>query len=108
MARDHRLPGPNGSRVNYSCGNRKYCTNVSKGYAHRPYSPTLGSVLEDCLFTSGEYSLWLEHVTEISTGQEVYWLMWYDAAGVSTMPMSGVFDRRDLEQMISRLARFVP
>ena len=54
------------------------------------------------------YSLWLEHVEEISTKDEVYWLMWYDGNGMPTIPMSGIFDKDELSEMTKQLASFVP
>jgi len=53
--------------------------------------------------------LWLEHVVETKnpTGKEYYWLMWYDK-GHPTIPMSGVFEKSELENMLKGLANFVP
>lgn len=34
--------------------------------------------------------------------------MWYDPNGVPTIPLSGVFTKDDLQEMVSLLAGFVP
>lgn len=104
---DFRILGPNGTRLNYTCENRRFRTNIDKGYSHGSLSPVKGSVLEDALINTG-YSLWLEHVLDKTSGDEVYWLMWYDHNGTPTIPMSGIFGKDELEQMIGKLARFVP
>lgn len=108
MAADHRLEDNAGNRIPYSCGNRRYRTNVEKGYGHGQFSETLGSVFEEPLIDNDDWTLWLEHVVEIETGAEVYWLMWYSPDGIPTIPLSGVFDRADLARMNSMLAQFVP
>lgn len=86
MARDHRIIS-NGKRIDFSCENTRYKTDLSKHVADgRP-----GSVLPFALYSSGEYSLWLEHVIEKKNSKHVYWLMWYKN-GIPTIPMSGVLD----------------
>ncbi len=106
MANDHRLTDASGQRLNYSCGNKGYQTNVNKGFRHGR-SMTRGSVLRVPLIDH-DYSLWLEHVQEIKTGEEFYWLMWYDNSGIPTIPMSGIFDKEELAEMSKQLASFVP
>lgn len=106
MAANHRLIDPQGNPIPYSCGNRRYRTNIYKGMAHGSAS-TKGSVFSSPLVNHG-YSLWLEHVEEIETGNEVYWLMWYEANGIPTIPMSGIFDKSELLEMIKQLASFIP
>lgn len=108
MAKDRRIVGLDGGRIPFSCENRKFMTNITKGEPHSPCSSTLGNVLDTPLIDYGGYSLWLEHVTEKESGGEIYWLMWYDQEGRPTIPLSGVFGRDDLETMVGRLARFVP
>jgi hypothetical protein len=108
MAQDHRIVGPDEARIAFSCENRRFMTNITKGEPHSPYSSTLGNVLDTPLIDYGDYSLWLEHVTEKESGEEIYWLMWYDEQGCPTIPLSGVFGRGDLETMVGRLTRFVP
>jgi len=106
MALDHRLDDKNGTKISYSCGNRRYRTNIYKGVNHG-VCPTRGSVFAVPLINHG-YSLWLEHVEEIATGDEVYWLMWYDSQGKPTIPMSGIFDKDELSEMVKHLSSFVP
>lgn len=108
MALDHRIVGPNGARLPYTCENRAYKTNVAKGRAHGSLSPSGGSVFDNPLITVASYSLWLEHVIDKTTQEELYWLMWYKSDGVPTIPLSGVFGKNDLRQMVSQLADFVP
>lgn len=107
MAQDHRIDSPSG-RVPFSCENRRYRTNISKGESHSPLSQTRGSVFAAPLIQHDGYSLWLEHVEERETGTELYWLMWYGPEGIPTIPMSGVFDRAELSGMLGRLGGFVP
>jgi hypothetical protein len=96
----------NGQPVPFTCENRRYRTNVTKGKRHRP-SATLGSVFDDPLLQVGSYTLWVEYVTEIRTGDECFWLMWYEG-DVPTIPLSAVFDRDQYAEMVSRLPRFIP
>jgi hypothetical protein len=95
--------------VSFSCKNSRFETNIDKGEPHGP-STTRGSVFKDALIqVPGGYSLWLEHVIDKNEGEECYWLMWYDPQGKPTIPLSGIFGRADLEQMVGRLARdFLP
>jgi len=69
---------------------------------------TRGTVFDRALADDGEHSLWLEHVIEIQTGDEYYWLMWYDSNGFPTMPMSGILSRDDIANMQSLFASFIP
>lgn len=108
MTQDHRILESSGRRVSFSCKNRRYRTNIAKGVAHSPLSQTLGSVFPAPLIQHNGHSLWLEHVEEIETSTELYWLMWYDSQGLPTIPLSGVFDRVELSAMVSRLTDFVP
>ena len=107
MAADHRLVDNMGQRINFSCGNRRYKTNLNKGFAHGG-SPTPGNVFQGPLINHVGYTLWLEHVEEIATSDEVYWLMLYDQAGIPTIPLSGIFDKNELAEMIRQLAGFLP
>ena len=107
MAADHRLTNQSGQRIDYSCGNRRYRTNLNKGF-HHGASQTMGSVFQTPLISHGGYSLFLEHVEEIDTGEEVYWFMWYDPSGIPTIPLSGIFDKAELAEMERQLADFVP
>lgn len=99
----------NGQRIPFSCENSGYLTNINKGFSHQPYSPTLGNVLDGPLVDDGYYSVWLEHVVAKGSNEEFYWLMWYsNADGKSTIPLSSVFKKDGLQQMVSRLMQFVP
>lgn len=87
----------------FSCSNQKYRTNTIKGFAHGSCA-TKGSVLkEPIIVNDDEDSLWLEHVEEINTGQEVYWLMWYDSSGKPNITMSAIFNKDELGEMIKQL-----
>lgn len=57
--------------------------------------------------TGDGYSLWLEYVVDRSGGWEPFWFMWYDSDGNPTIPMSGVFDRSQIQEMVARLASFI-
>ena len=97
-----------GRRVPYSCENKRFRTNVNIGRRHGA-ALTRGSVTGDALIGSGGYTLWLEHVEEIGDPQaEWYWLMWYDPSGVPTVPLSSVFTRAQLADMVRELMQFVP
>ena len=98
MVRDFRIVR-NGVAVNFSCSNTKYCTNLRKGHKHGSRQSARGSVLEVPLVVKDGYSLWLEYVKERKTGKEYYWLMWYDPSGRPTIPLSGVFAKRELRRM---------
>jgi len=107
MARDSRIIDEHRNRINYSCKNRRFSTNTNKGYQHGQ-SPTKGSVFPTPLINHEGYTLWLEHVEDIDSGAEVYWLMWYDPDGTPTIPMSGIFDKLELAEMSKQLTGFVP
>jgi hypothetical protein len=109
VAKDHRITHA-GLKLDFSCTNACFRTNVKKGQAHGS-CPTKGSVFGGPLVhqANGGFSLWLEHVENIESGDEMYWLMWYDAKGFPTMPMSGVFDRDDIKKMVALLStEFLP
>jgi len=108
MAQDHRILDSNGVRLPYTSENRGFKTNISKGCRHGSVSSTAGSVFDSPLVSTGGYSLWLEHVVNKANYNEAHWLMWYDSQGIPTIPLSGVFGKNELRQMISQLADFVP
>jgi len=66
----------------------------------------LGSVFEEPL-VPGDYSLWLEYAVDTKTDSETFWLMWYDADGSPTIPLSGVISAGQVRDMASRLATFI-
>jgi hypothetical protein len=82
----------------FTCANRRYRTNDQKGYPHGPGQPN-GSVFDSPIANGGDHSLWLEHVIEPRTGAEMFWLMWYDRAGRSTIPESAVFNEDDIREL---------
>lgn len=102
MANDHRIARPDGEKIDYTCENRRYKTNVEKGYPHGREGRARGSVTPEPLHDGGSYSLWLEHVIEKNTGKKVFWLMWY-RQGKPTIPASGILDADDLGEMIQNL-----
>lgn len=106
LARDHRIER-NGRRLNYTCANRRFRTDISKGQRHGRRSANRGSVFETPLAESNGYSLWLEHVVDDSEN-EYYWLMWYDDDGIPTIPLSGILSRDDIANMERLFASFIP
>lgn len=109
MAKDHRIVNANGQRLPFTCENSGYRTNLEKGVPHGSMSQNRGSVFPAPLVDHGGWSLWLEHVEDTRDATEVYWLMWYDHRdGRPTIPLSGVFSRAELANMISQLAAFLP
>lgn len=100
---DHRITEPDGSKIDYTCENRRFKTNRNKGYSHGSKGEAKGSVLQGPLHDGGSYSLWIEHVIEKGSDSQVFWLMWYNE-GVPTIPASGVLDAEDLDKIISNLA----
>ena len=103
-----RVVDSSGNRMPFSCENRAFRTNVNKGETHGAYATTRGSVFKEPLIEGNGWTLWLEHVEEISSGNECYWFMWYQPNGEPTIPLSGVFGRKDLANMQRMLADFVP
>lgn len=83
-------------RLDFTCENKGYRTNINKGFSHGTYATTGGSRLAKALVERHLYTLWVEHVTEISTGADWLWLMWY-REGKPTIPMSGVFSEDDFQ-----------
>ena len=109
MAKDHRIESE-GSRIDFTCENWWFRTDTDRGFPHVP-SATRGSVLENALvYTIGGYTLWLEHVRNRAEpdASDLYWLMWYDPDGVPTIPLSSIFNREQLVEMVGQLMRFVP
>lgn len=109
MARDNRRTDPAGNKIDFSCGNDRFWTNIDKGFPHGA-SSTRGSALKDPVIPaseSGGYSLWLEHVVDANE-EELYWLMWYDENGKPTIPMSAIFNKEELAAMVKQLVSFVP
>ena len=106
MAKDHRITGPNGSPLDFTCENRRFQTNTGKGHPHGA-GEAKGSVLPQPLYSGEGSSLWLEHVSEKDGGGSVFWLMWY-SDGKPTIPASGVFGASDLDQIISSLSGLRP
>ncbi len=108
MAAKDRLTDPNGNPIPFTCRNRRYQTDIHRGHPHGNAGQARGSVLPTPLIAAGGYTLWLEHVLEPASDDRVYWLMWYDHAGTPTIPLSSVFGRGELSEMLARLADFVP
>ncbi len=109
MSARHRIV-VNGEPQDFSCFNRRFQTDISRGFAHG-WSQTRGSVVEGPLAgQQGEYSLWLEHVANRDDPAEtdIYWLMWYDPEGNPTIPLSGILHREELADMVRGLMAFVP
>ena len=109
MSKDSRLTDSAGKKVSFTCENYRFSTNIHKGHRHGTSSKVKGSVFEEPLVhTDGGYSLWVEHVIEKDSEDEMYWLMWYDADGIPTIPLSSVFSKANLEKMMGNIARFAP
>src|SRR5579863_8427306 len=90
----------NGEALGYTCENAGYRTDIVKGFAHGNAATTAGSVFPEPLTSrEGDYSLWLEHAVEKKSGDECYWLMWYDGAGAPTISMSAILNRDDIANM---------
>jgi hypothetical protein len=106
MAKDHRTI-QNGQPIGFTCENQRFMTNTAKGSMHGG-ATARGSVFPNPLINHGGYTLWLEHVVEKGASTDLFWLMWYDSNGVPTIPLSGIFDRNDLQEMVGQLATFVP
>jgi len=107
MPRDARIGAP-GNPVEFSCRNKRFQTNIDRGFAHRP-SQTRGSAIPDPLVENNGWTLWLEYVSEPEDPAATwFWLMWYNSDGVPTIPLSGVFDRGHLANMIRQLVEQEP
>jgi hypothetical protein len=102
MAKDWRIAA-NGRRLDYTCENARFRTDVVKGEKHGR-NHTCGSVFREPLFKSVHgYSLWLEHVVDRKTSdRSCYWLMWYER-GRPTVPMSAILREDDLTKMAQLL-----
>jgi hypothetical protein len=101
MGQQHCLNG-----IPFTCSNRYFETDVNQGKPHGP-NAALGSVFDQPLINNGGLTLWLEYVKDKHPGPDVFWLMWYDVNGWPTIPLSGVFDRTQLQDMVSRLAKHI-
>jgi hypothetical protein len=107
MSRDARIGAPN-NPVDFSCRNRKFQTNIERGFADTP-SQTRGSAIPAPLVQNNGWTLWLEYVSELEDPDTTwFWLMWYAPDGLPTIPLSGVFDRNHLADMIRQLVEQEP
>jgi hypothetical protein len=60
----------------------------------------MGSIFDEALLrASNNQSLWLEYVTDKQGNSETFWLMWYDAEGDPSIPMSGVVSLDQIKEM---------
>ena len=100
MGKDHRIEGKP-----FTCQNAHFETDTSKGERHHR-AEAKGSVFTTPLVSSG-YTLWLEYVRDKKGGPDVFWLMWYDAEGVPTIPMSGIMSLEQVRSMTARLSDFI-
>src|SRR5438270_3352648 len=105
MAQDHRILH-NRQRLDYTCTNRRFRTDINKGERHGQHSRNRGSVFDRPLADHDGYSLWMEHVIDES-GHEYYWLMWYDPAGKPTIPLSGILSREDIANIQRLFVNFI-
>jgi hypothetical protein len=101
MAFKDRLNG-----IAFTCSNRRFDTNINKGHPHG-VGQASGSVFAQSLVAHGAISLWLEHVTDKQNASDTFWFMWYDHQGSPMIPLSGVFDATDIQEMAKRLADFI-
>ena len=89
----------------YTCENKRFKTNIVRGKPHGS-AAVLGSVFPQALINNG-YSLWIEHIIDKNDNSEGFWLMWYDANGAPTIPLSGAMWPNELREMIAQLSKFV-
>lgn len=94
----------NGNRLNFTCENKRFKTDIDLGYEHHAGDGYKGSVTDEPLYEDGG-SLWIEHVLDKSNGNKCFWFMWYDQNGQTILPMSSVFDKDDLQEMIKKIAQ---
>jgi hypothetical protein len=107
MGQDHRI-NQNGQRLNFTCANRRFQTDISPGSFPHGTGNAPGSVFNNPLVNHSGYTLWLEHVVDTTDGSKTYWLMWYDPHGKPTIPLSGVMEKSEIQEMSRQLASFVP
>lgn len=100
MPKDRRILDRDGRAIDFTCENKKYRTDLSRG----SYP---GKVLESPLYSNNRDSLWLEHVIDVHSGEEVFWFMWYKD-GQPLLPASGVFRKNDLRGIIKKLNTIKP
>jgi hypothetical protein len=65
----------------FTCGNSRFATDTSKS--------------RFLVVNDGNYSLWVEHVSEYGAPSQLYWLMWYDKAGNPALVESAIFASKD-------------
>jgi hypothetical protein len=105
---DRRNQTPSGQPVDFSCHNYRFETDTSRGCAHDA-CPTLGSVFPHAVLSVNGWSLWLEYVLDHREhDRDWFWLMWYSPAGMPTIPLSGVFRKGDIAEIVKRLGEFIP
>lgn len=94
----------NGTSLDFTCENRRFKTDVQRGFAHYPGNNYLGSVTDTPLYDDGGFSLWLEYVVNVNDpNDKCLWFMWYQD-GWPTIPMSAVIDESNIVGVIQNIA----
>jgi len=107
LGKDLHSKDKSNQRIPFSCENIRFKTNTKKGFPHGACE-TKGSVFKKPLVNNGGWTLWLEHILELKSKDELYWLMWYNPKGLSTISGSSVFKRADLACIGKMFAEFIP
>jgi hypothetical protein len=97
---DFRKRLANGQRVDYTCSNSQFETDVKRGFPHGTHSPTRGSVLPGPISDDGVNTLWMEYIA----GGDMWWMMWYDKNGRPNISGSAVFDKACVGELLKLLA----
>jgi hypothetical protein len=98
-----RITDKDGNKLNFTCQNSKYKTDINKGLEHEK-GGSKGSVTSEALFKSEGYSLWLEYVVNVhDEDEQCYWFMYYKD-GLPIMPMSAVIDEETITKVINNIS----
>jgi hypothetical protein len=87
----------------FTSRNKRFGTDISRGYPHGP-GRERGSVFAGPIADDGNFSLWLEHLTERGEPADAFWFFWYDKIGEPMILESAILRKKDLQEIFRRLA----
>ncbi|WP_157986275.1 hypothetical protein [Chitinophaga alhagiae] len=91
--------------LDFTCQNKRFETDINRGFEHRLGHLHRGSVTQSALYEDESSSLWLEHVIDKVNNTRCFWFMWYDANGNPKINASSVIDENDILEVIKNISQ---
>ena len=89
----------------FTSKNKRFGTDIGRGYPHGP-GREKGSVFPGPIADDGNFSLWLEYLTERGKPADLVWFQWYNNRGKPMILESAILRKRDLQETFRRLADY--